>query len=193
MLPVAHERTPDRRHEHASPPWDVQVTIVRDPPDHPIREWVAAIRGIVRARVIGLVVIAAVAGGGGVLVGAPHSAGAGPSTGARVAQRNAAGPAALEVVYRYPLGCLSAMSFAHHRAHITARFDRASPCWWYGVYVTAILRRVDGTRRLALEAVSPSCPAVPLPPLVRAQVAVCRREPTAQGAIHPGGSAPTSM
>jgi len=43
------------------------------------------------------------------------------------------------------------------------------------VFVTAVLRRVDGVWSLALEATSRSCPQIALPPDVRAQLAVCRR------------------
>lgn len=56
-----------------------------------------------------------------------------------------------------------------------ARLRRAGPCWRYGVFITAILRRVGDDWRLALEATSPSCPALSLPPEVEAQVVVCRR------------------
>jgi len=53
--------------------------------------------------------------------------------------------------------------------------SRTGPCWRYGVFVTAVLRRVDGVWSLALEATSRSCPQIALPPDVRAQLAVCRR------------------
>jgi hypothetical protein len=75
--------------------------------------------------------------------------------------------------YRFPLGCMGVTMTA--RALAGALRARSGPCWRYGVFVTAILRRVDGVWRLALEATSHSCPRVPLPAPVRAQLAVCRR------------------
>jgi hypothetical protein len=75
--------------------------------------------------------------------------------------------------YRFPLGCMGATMTA--RALTAALRVRTGPCWRYGVFVTAILHQVDGVWRLALEATSRSCPRVPLPALVRAQLAVCRR------------------
>jgi hypothetical protein len=75
--------------------------------------------------------------------------------------------------YRFPLGCMGMTLTPVGLAG--ALRDRTGPCWRYGVFVTAILRRVDGMWRLALEATSRSCPHVPLPAPVRAQLAVCRR------------------
>jgi hypothetical protein len=83
------------------------------------------------------------------------------------------GSTRLAEVYRYPLGCLGTRIST--RTHAPPPLDFASPCWRYGVYVTAIIRRSGRVWRLALEAISPSCPAVSLPPAVRAQLAVCRR------------------
>jgi hypothetical protein len=82
--------------------------------------------------------------------------------------------AALAAVYRYPLGCLSTTLSIAESAKL-ARIRHAGPCWRYGVFVTAILHRVAGEWRLVLEATSPSCPAVSLPPAIEAQVASCRR------------------
>lgn len=92
-----------------------------------------------------------------------------------VAQQSKLGLARVADVYRYPLGCLGATIVARNPAPSLSPIDHAGPCWRYGVYVTAILHRSGGAWRLALEAISASCPAVPLPLLVRAQLAVCRR------------------
>jgi hypothetical protein len=78
---------------------------------------------------------------------------------------------AIAAVYRYPLGCLGASP----SAGATAFASRAGPCWRYGVFVTAILSRLHGIWGLALEVVSPTCPAVALPADVRAHVVACRR------------------
>jgi hypothetical protein len=75
--------------------------------------------------------------------------------------------------YRFPLGCLGIT--LTRRSLDGALRSRTGPCWRYGVFVTAILRRVGSVWRLALEATSPSCPRLALPPDVRAQLAVCRR------------------
>jgi len=75
--------------------------------------------------------------------------------------------------YRFPLGCLRITRTREALAGAIRR--RSDPCWRYGVYVTAILRRVGGMWRLALEASGGSCPRIALPAPVSAQAAVCRR------------------
>ena len=75
--------------------------------------------------------------------------------------------------YRFPLGCMSVTMTP--RALAAALRARTGPCWRYGVFVTAVLRRVGGVWRLALEVTSPSCPRLALPPDVRAQIVACRR------------------
>lgn len=102
----------------------------------------------------------AVGAGGPRPVGSPAPATEGDTTG--VPQIAAA--------YRYPLGCLGITLSADR----SSMLGRHSPCWRYGVYVTAVLRRVNGVWRLALEATSPRCPAVPLPDVVRSALVSCR-------------------
>jgi hypothetical protein len=75
--------------------------------------------------------------------------------------------------YRFPLGCMSMTMTPEAMAHVL--HTRTGPCWRYGVFITAILRRVGGVWRLALEATSRTCPRLSLPAAVRAQLAVCRR------------------
>jgi hypothetical protein len=76
-------------------------------------------------------------------------------------------------VFRYPLGCLGAAVSA---GHLAARSPPVpDPCFHYGVYVTAVLRRSGDIWRLGLEAVSPSCPTVALPREVRANLVRCER------------------
>lgn len=128
-----------------------------------------------RARVVPIIAVLAL--GAAVLLNAGtlqrgHSA---AKQAVPAAQPSNARVARVAAIYRYPLGCLGMRILAQRGARVLPPIDRASPCWRYGVYVTAMLRRSRGTWRMALEAISPSCPAVSLPLLVRAQLAVCRR------------------
>jgi hypothetical protein len=54
-----------------------------------------------------------------------------------------------------------------------AELDRVSPCWRYGVYVTAIFHRVGGSWRPLLNSSRYSCPVASLPAVVQQQLAVC--------------------
>jgi hypothetical protein len=89
------------------------------------------------------------------------------------AELRSPGPAGVAAAFHYPLACLSVTMLSTHPAYATAQLDRASPCWRYGVYVTAIFRRTGGEWRLMLEADSDSCPKLSLPPTVRRQLAAC--------------------
>jgi hypothetical protein len=163
---------PDRSDQLADRPWDVQITVVPAPPGRAARARIAGIPSRTAARVLlGLVVV--LAGAGAVVVGAPPARHTGPLTkGPSVSGRAAESPTA--AAYRFPLGCMgAALSVTGRAAADEAR--AASPCWRYGVYLTAILRRVRGVWQLALEAVTPSCPAVALPAVVRSQLVICRR------------------
>lgn len=115
---------------------------------------------------------------GAVVVAAVHGDHAGAPSRAVAAQPHTAGPAGVAAAYRYPLGCLSVTIAASDPAYASARLDRASPCWRYGVYVTAIFHRVKGVWRLALQASSSSCPVTSLPAAVQAQLAVCEKTAT---------------
>jgi hypothetical protein len=75
--------------------------------------------------------------------------------------------------YRFPLGCMGATLTGEALAK--ALTSRTGPCWHYGVFVTAVVRREDGVWQLALAARSPSCPDIGLPPAARAALAECRR------------------
>jgi hypothetical protein len=163
---------PDRWDQLADQPWDVQITVVRAPPGRVARARIAGIPIPTAARgLVALIVI--LAGVGAVVLGAPsarHAGALGP--GLAVGSRPTESPTA--AAYRYPLGCMGAALSMTSRVSVDEARP-ANPCWRYGVYVTAILRQVRGVWRLELEAVSASCPAVSLPAVVRAQLAVCRK------------------
>ncbi len=184
MLVVARHRTPDRWDSRVDPPpevqvIEVQVTVVPDPRDHQLRDRIAGMWAVACQRlIVGLGIIVAVAGVGGIVVDGLQGGRTGAPSGARVGQAPAAGPAGVAAVYRYPLGCLGATVSGSDLASARTPLDRASPCWRYGVYVTVIFHRVHGVWRLGLQAASSACPAVSLPAVVRAQIAVCRRTAT---------------
>jgi hypothetical protein len=79
---------------------------------------------------------------------------------------------AITEAFRFPLGCTGATLTREALAKALA--SRTGPCWHYGVFVTAVVRRVDGVWQLALAARSPSCPDIRLPPAARAALAECR-------------------
>ena len=176
---MAQRSTPDGWVSPADAPSNVRVTVVPGPrgrrPARPFRSVglvrhprSARIRASVRARLI-IAAIAAVVAAGAIIAVAPWSGrpasvdavGAGGprpvGSPAPATEEDTTGAPQI-AAYRYPLGCLG----------ITLSSDRSSmlgapqPVLGYGVYVTAVLRRVNGVWRLALEATSPRCPAVPL-------------------------------
>ena len=164
----------------------MQVTALPGPGDTWVRDRIAGIRALARARVtvglavvvVGLAIVVAVAGVGAAVTGALRGGRVGRSSGVVVAGARAAGPAGVAAAYRYPLSCLGVTISASNPAYAGARLDRASPCWRYGVYGTAVFHRVHGVWHLALEVAGSSCPAASLPTAVLAQLAVCqpRRE-----------------
>lgn len=165
-------------------PSDVQVTIITRPQTRTRIAFPAF------ARIRGLVALAlALMGLGAVIIAAPP--GARPSQPAAAADPRTPGMSPVAAADRYPLGCLGASFAGGDRPSPARRPDSASPCWRYGVYLTAIFHQVRGIWRIALEAVSPSCPAVALPAFVRAQVALCVHEssrrviPAQNGAADP--------
>ena len=162
---MARTGPPDRWDSLPDQPWDVEVTILGE-------------EGGPRATARVATAIALLVLGTAVLItaGLLHS-GHGAKSAVPAAQRSNVGLVRVADVYRYPLGCLAARILARKPAPSLPPIDHAGPCWRYGVYITAILHRSAGAWRLALEAISASCPAVLLPRLVRAQVAICRRPP----------------
>jgi hypothetical protein len=158
----------DRSGSLADPPSEVQVTVVTRPRSRRRRS--ADARSLVAVGVIatalalaGIAMVAVVLSGG--------RAERATATARVSATPGAERPTAVEEAYRYPLGCLG-RAIAETR-YVAARSDRESPCWRYGVYITAIFHRVDGVWRLALEERGAACPPRSLPSAVRAQIAVC--------------------
>ena len=123
-----------------------------------------------RDRVVAGLALIALAGAGALAVGNTSSAPTDQGVPVPMVERAVAAEPPIAAAYRYPLGCLG-QALSRTRAQL----DHTSPCWRYGIYMTVIFRRVGRTWRMALEAVSPSCPALFVPSLVRAQVVVCRR------------------
>lgn len=158
------DRTPEDRAPAGDRTCDVQVWISSGPPD--------SRRGRVAVRLlVALALAAVVAAFAAIAVDSLRER----TVAAATRQSPTDRIPAIAAVYRYPLGCLGASLSGSDQARVSKRYGRTSPCWHYGVYVTAILRPVRGSWRLALKAISPACPKVVLPAIVRAQLAVCRR------------------
>lgn len=83
------------------------------------------------------------------------------------------GPVGVAAAYRYPRACLSVTMSPADPAYAAVRLNRVSPCWRYGVYVTAIFHRVGGMWRLAAEVPGAGCSITSIPAIVRAQLGVC--------------------
>jgi hypothetical protein len=185
LVLVAHGRTPERRDRLVDPPSDVRVTIiVAGHSDRRGRTLRAAARCFpTRGATRCLAGLAAVAVLAGAAIGALAGSKTMPGHGRRAAARTPAQAAA----YQFPLGCLGATVSRRSSSRPGEAPTRTGPCWHYGVYVTAVLRRVDGVWRLVLAARSDSCPRVPLPAAIRALLVACARNDTRVGR-HPGAA-----
>ena len=152
------------------PPSIVQVTVESGPRAQAVEVRVRRLRTLIATSLVGAgVVLCAVLVSGGF------------AGGRRGAERAATAPAPTVIVpdanqlvavadaYRFPLGCVS-LTASDGRVRA-----RSGPCSRYGVSVTAILRRVAGVWRLALELRSPNCPRMALPALVLGRMAVRHR------------------
>jgi hypothetical protein len=89
------------------------------------------------------------------------------------------GPVGVAAAYRYPRACLGVTISRADPAYAAVRLNRVSPCWRYGVYVTAIFHRVAGMWRLAADVPGAGCSITSIPAAVRAQLGVC--EPQSGG------------
>ena len=103
----------------------------------------------------------------------PQGRRADSASAAIAAQLREPGPVGGAAAYRYPVSCLSVEFASTNRSYARARLDRASPCWRYGVWVTAVFHRVDGVWHRVLDAASYSCPVRSLPRGVERQLGVC--------------------
>jgi hypothetical protein len=152
------------------PPSIVRVTVESGPRDRAVDARVRRLRTLIATGAIGAgVVLCAVLIAGGLAGGrgGPGRSATDPAQAAIVPYADQL--AAVAEAYRFPLGCVSLTeSDGRLQAH-------PGPCWRYGVSVTAILRRVAGVWRLALEVRSPNCPRVALPASLLGRLAVCRR------------------
>jgi hypothetical protein len=173
---MGHRGALDGRGSLPNPPSVVQVTVESGPRGRMSRPGRASVRALIAVSLIGAG-LAAVLIAGAIKSGAPRS---GRAAGANALisdptprLRGVAQVAEVTEAYRFPLGCMSIT--LTRQALAGALRSRTGPCWRYGVFVTAILRRDDGVWQLALEATSLSCPQLALPADVRAQVEVCRR------------------
>jgi hypothetical protein len=182
---MAQRSTPDGWVSPADAPSNVRVTVVPGPredrPGRSVRERSAGIRARVGVPlIVAAIAVAAAAGAAlptvlrsgrpvsleGVGFGGPRPVG----SPAAATEGSTAGVAQVAAAYRYPLGCLGITLSADR----SSMLGRHSPCWRYGVYVTAVLRQVNGVWRLMLEATSPRCPAIQLPDVVRSALIGCR-------------------
>jgi hypothetical protein len=159
-----------------NPPLVVQVTVESGPRRRVAGAGSTRLRALIALIVLGagLALLLVVGGPWGRAAHPAHRAGANvPIADPTPRLRGVAQVAEVTEAYRFPLGCMGIT--LTREALAGALRSRTGPCWRYGVFVTAVLRRVDGVWGLALEATSRSCPQIALPPDVRAQLAVCRR------------------
>jgi hypothetical protein len=168
---MAQRSTPDGWGSPLDAPSNVRVTVVPAPrAHHPVRP--ARDRRVTSRVGVGwtLLVASVVVVAAGAII-AVASRDRRPAVSAAAARPIDAGAARIAAAYRYPLGCLDITLSADR----SSMLGRHSPCWRYGVYVTAVLRQVNGVWRLMLEATSPRCPAARLPDIVRSALITCRQ------------------
>jgi hypothetical protein len=173
---MAQRGAPDGWDSLANPPSVVQVTIESEPRGRLTGAGPPRLRPLLAVSLIGAGLVAALLLAARIGGGPPHS-GHRASTEVPSAEttpkRGIAQAAQVTEADRFPLSC-TGITLTPREAAGAPR-SRSGPCWRYGVFVTAILRRVDGVWHPALEATSRSCPQVALPTEVRAQLAVCQR------------------
>lgn len=156
------------------------MTVSVEPGRHRLERLLRALRHFSRPRSVTLCIaaVAVVAALAGAAVGKL----AGSKTNATHGRPAEASMLAEAAVYRFPLGCLGSTLSGRSSLRADGALSRLGPCWHYGVYLTAVLRRVDGVWRLTLDTRGNSCPDVPLPASVRALLAACAKRDAA--AVH---------
>jgi hypothetical protein len=138
------------------------------------------------APVIAVLVIALAAAA---TVGVVSSRGTGTAAGplqAHAPQASTPGPVGVAAAYRYPRACLSVTIAAIDPTYAAVHLNRASPCWRYGVYVTAVFQRVAGVWRMVLDTTGAGCPVTSVPPSVLAQLGLCDSQSAARATLASG-------
>ena len=168
---MAHGRAPERRDDLEAPRSDVQVTVIAECPRASLTRSLRALAdgSHIRGLAFGTAALAAVAAVAGAAVGQRSGRGTGTHQ-----DRRAEAVVSYEAgAYRFPLGCLGAPLAGGSQAYADDAAKRTGPCSYHGVYVTAVLRRVNGVWHLSLEAHAKSCPRMRLPARIRAVLAAC--------------------
>jgi hypothetical protein len=167
---MAHGRAPERRDHLEAPRSEVQVTVIAESPRASLKQSLRALGhgSHIRGLAFGVAALAAVAAVAGAAVGQRSGWGTGRHQGlhAEAVVSHEAG------AYRFPLGCLGARLAGGSQAYADAA-NRTGACSYPGVYVTAVLRRVNGVWHLSLEGHAKSCPRMRLPAPIRAILAAC--------------------
>jgi hypothetical protein len=120
-----------------------------------------AVLGVIAAAVA----VAALPGGGGGAARPPAQA----STSQQPSVLVESGPPSVTApeLYRFPIGCPDSRVTAVER-------NRRGVCAPHDGYVTAVVQRVGGVWRVTLTPTNPSCTQMPVPPLARGKVKICR-------------------
>ncbi len=165
---MADARTSDGRDGGSDTRSEVEVTVVVRARRRPLRGRLASVALLPRPRLL----LAVLAAAGAVLAGVLLAAG---SVRQRASTSSRGPGAAVAAAYRYPANCLTVTVSTSDPMYARAELNRASPCWRYGAYVTAVFHRVGDAWRPVLDSGRYSCPVVSLPTVVQEQLAVCPR------------------
>jgi len=169
---MAAQRTPDSWGLVGDPPSDVRVRFVPGPGGPILRDRITG-AGMRRSRRAVLVVAVALALGGAAAVGALAIGNGGAARGTLPVRADATESAGVAAAYRYPVSCLNVVVAPSDPTYARAWLYRASPCWRYGAYVTAVFHRVGGLWRPVLDSAVYRCPAISIPAAVQVELSVC--------------------
>jgi hypothetical protein len=165
-------RTPTGGRLPADPPPEVLLVVVSRR-GRTLRQVIRDSGVLTRTRVVAAGVVTVAAAAAVLAFVLPDGQHAASTSAANAARLSDPGPAGVAAAYRYPANCLSVAFAPADRSYARAQLDRASPCWRYGVWVTAVFHREDGVWHQVLNAHSYSCPVPSLPGLVARQLGVC--------------------